>query len=144
MDPVTLSEAAADHGLAILLFGVLSDAAQRHGGRLPGLASRLGLIATDAAAEVTLSFADSRCVIEAGLGDPDLVIAASSALLPRLQALPTVLGLPLLASPAGVELVLSLLSEPVRLRQPATLLHPRRAARAALDVWRLVRLVAGG
>ena len=144
MDPVTLSEAAADHGLAILLFGVLSDAAQRHGGRLPGLSSRLGLIATDAAAEVTLSFADSRCVVEAGLSDPDLVIAASSALLPRLQALPTVLGLPLLASPAGVELVLSLLSEPVRLRQPATLLRPRRAARAALDVWRLVRLVAGG
>ena len=31
MDPVTLSEAAADHGLAILLYGVLSDAAQRHG-----------------------------------------------------------------------------------------------------------------
>ena len=54
-------------------------------------------------------------------------------------------GLPLLASPAGVELVLSLLSEPVLLRRPATLLHsPRRAARAALDVWRLVRLLAGG
>lgn len=145
MDPVTLSEAAADHGLAILLHGVLSDAAQRHGGRLPGLSSRLGLMATDAADEVTLSFADSRCVVEVGLISPDLVLAASSALLPRLQALPTVLGLPLLASPAGVELVLSLLSEPVLLRRPATLLHnPRRAARAALDVWRLVRLVAGG
>lgn len=145
MDPVTLSEAAADHGLAILLYGVLSDAAQRHQGRLPGLSSRLGLVATDAADEVTLRFADSRCVIEAGLLEPDLVIAASSALLPRLQALPTVLGLPLLASPAGVDLVLSLLSEPVRLREPAAVLHhPRRAARAALDVWRLVRLVAGG
>ncbi|HRI53768.1 MAG TPA: hypothetical protein PLW65_26680 [Pseudomonadota bacterium] len=92
-----------------------------------------------------LGFADSRCVVEVGLVEPDLVLAASSALLPRLQALPTVLGLPLLASPAGIELGLSLLSEPVLLRRPATLLHsPRRAARAALDVWRLVRLLAGG
>lgn len=145
MDPVTLSETAADHGLALLLHGVLSDAAQRHGGRLPGLASRLGLVATDAGDEVTLDLADSRCVIEAGLLAPDLVIAASSALLPRLQALPTVLGLPLLASPAGVQLVLSLLHEPIRLHEPATLLHrPRQAARAALDLFRLIRLVAGG
>mgnify|MGYP003594672253 CR=1 FL=1 len=145
MDPVTLSESAADHGLALLLYGVLSDAAGRHGGGLPGLASRLGLVATDAGDEVTLDLANSRCVIEAGLVAPDLVIAASSALLPRLQALPTVLGLPLLASPAGVQLVLSLLHEPIRLHEPATLLHrPRRAARAALDLLRLIRLVAGG
>ena len=145
MDPVTLSEAAADHGLAILLHGVLSDAAQRHGDRLPGLQSRLGLIATDAAAEVTLCFAAGACVIEAGLVDPDLVLAASSELLPRLQAVPTVLGLPLLISPAGLQLGFSLLGSPLRVREPARLLaNPRRAARAALDVWRLVRLVAGG
>ena len=95
MDPVTLSEAAADRGLAILLYGVLSDAARRHGDRLPGLCSRIGFVATDAADEVTLILCQGRCVIEAGLAEPDLVLAASSALLPQLQALPTVLGLPL-------------------------------------------------
>lgn len=145
MDPVTLSEAAADHGLAILLYGVLAGAAQRHGDRLPGLCSRLGFVATDAADEVTLVLCQERCVIEAGLVQPDLVLIASSALLPQLQAVPTVLGLPLLASPAGVQLGLSLLSEPLRLRDPAALLrHPRKAARAALDLFRLIRLIAGG
>ena len=145
MDPVTLSEAAADHGLAILLYGVLSDAAQRHGGQLPGLHSRIGLHATDAEDEVTLNFAAARCVIELGLSDADLVLAASSELFPRLQAVPTLLGLPLLASPAGLELLGSLVSSPLWLHQPARLLgRPRRAARAMLDVWRLVRLIAGG
>ena len=145
MDPVTLSEAAADSGLAILLYGVLSDAAGRHGGRLPGLCSRLGFVATDAGEEVTLVLCQGRCLIESGLVEPDLVLAASSALLPQLQALPTVLGLPLLASPAGLQLGLSLLGEPVRLRQAGTILHhPRNAARAALDLLRLIRLIPGG
>lgn len=145
MDPVTLSEAAADRGLAILLYGVLSDAARRHGERLPGLCSRLGFVATDAADEVTLILCQGRCVIEAGLVEPDLVLAASSALLPQLQALPTVLGLPLFASPAGLQLGLSLLGEPVRLRDPGTILrHPRNAARAAIDLLRLIRMIAGG
>ncbi len=140
-----LSEAAADHGLAVLLQGVLADAALRHGGRLPGLRCRLGLIATDADDAVTLVFAEGSCVIEAGLVDPDLVLAASSELLPQLQAVPTMFGLPLLASPAGVQLGISLLGNPLRVREPGLLLSsPRRAARAALDVWRLVRLVAGG
>ena len=124
---------------------MLSDAAQRHGGRLPGLRSRLGLIATDAGDEVTLCFADGGCVIEAGLVDPELVLAASSELLPRLQAVPTVLGMPMLASLAGLQLGFSLLGSPLHVREPGLLLgNPRRAARAAIDVWRLVRLVAGG
>lgn len=145
MDPVTLSEAAADRGLAILLHGVLSDAARRHGDRLPGLCSRIGLCAPDADDEVTLVLCQGSCLIEAGLVDPDLVLVASSALLPQLQAVPTVLGLPLLASPAGLQLGLSLLGEPLRVREPAALLaHPRRAARAAIDTLRLIRLIAGG
>ena len=94
---------------------------------------------------MTLVFADDRCVIEAGLVDPDLVLSASSELLPQLQAVLTVFGLPLLASPAGLQLGMALLGNPLRVRQPGLLLSsPRRAARAARDVWRLVRLVAGG
>jgi hypothetical protein len=145
MDPVTLSEVAADHGLALLLCGVLSDAAQRHGGRLPGLHSRLGFLATDAGDEVTLHFSEGRCHIESGLHDPDLVLATSSELVAQLPAVPTVLGFPLLASRAGLALTVSLLSHPLRLHEPTRLLgNPRRAARAALDVWRLIRLIAGG
>ena len=57
----------------------------------------------------------------------------------------TVLGLPLFASPAGLQLGLSLLGEPVRLRDAGAILrHPRNAARAAIDLLRLIRMIAGG
>ena len=146
-EPVTLASSAQDSGLAVLIHGVLSDAARRHGGRLPGLHSRIALAAIDNSAgeEVTLELEDGRCVIEAGQVRPDLVLAVSSELLPRLQAVPTLLGLPLLASGPGLSLLQALLSHPLRVRDAAVLLiNPRQSARAALDVWRLIRLVAGG
>jgi hypothetical protein len=145
MPAVTLNQGAEDNPLALLVQGVLSDCAARHGGRLGGLHSRLGLRARDADASVTLVLGDERCEVLSGLVEPDLVFEADSDLLPRLATLPTVFGWPILASPAGLELVLTLMQRPLMVRGVGGLLeNPRRGARAMLDALQLTRLLAGG
>lgn len=147
MPAVILSPGAEDNPLALLTLGVLTDCAARHGGRLPGLRSRIGLIARDADARITLEFSepDGGCQIHTGLADPDLTFETDSDLLPRLQTLPTVLGWPILASPSGLELVLVLMQRPLVVRGLSVLLaDPRRGARAMLDALQLTRLLAGG
>ena len=146
MPAVTLSLDAEDNPLALLVQGVLADCAARHGGRLPGLRSRIGLVARDAGASVTLLFSgDGRCELHDGVREADLTFETDSDLLPRLQTLPTLLGWPILASPAGLELVLVLVQRPLRVRGlDVVLAEPRRAARALLDALQLTRLLAGG
>jgi hypothetical protein len=145
MEPVTLSDNCTESSLAILFHGVLTDCARRHGGYLRGLHSRISFVATDAGETITLCFADGRCHIEGDLQQPDLILQADSDLLPRLETLPIVFGVPVLASPAGVSLLLTLLQRPVWLRDlSGTLRHPLRALRAMVDIGLLVRLLAGG
>ncbi len=144
MESVTLSDSLNAGPLALLLQGVLSDTARRHGDRLPGLSCRLGMIASDSREEVTLVFGDNGCLILNTLIEPDLTFEAESELLPRLQMVPTLLGLPLFVSPAGLDLMLSLLRRPLRIRGLTLLfVNPARAGRAILDTARLVRLLAG-
>ena len=144
MESVTLSDSLNAGPLALLLQGVLSDTARRHGDRLPGLSCRRGMSASDSREEVTLVFGDNGCLILNTLIEPDLTFEAESELLPRLQMVPTLLGLPLFVSPAGLDLMLSLLRRPLRIRGLTLLfVNPARAGRAILDTARLVRLLAG-
>ena len=144
MESVTLSDSLNAGPLALLLQGVLSDTARRHGDRLLGLSCRFGMIASDSREEVTLVFGDNGCLILNTLIEPDLTFEAESELLPRLQMVPTLLGLPLFVSPAGLDLMLSLLRRPLRIRGLTLLfVNPARAGRAILDTARLVRLLAG-
>ena len=144
MESVTLSDSLNAGPLALLVQGVLSDTARRYGDKLPGLQSRLGLIASDSHEEITVVFGEDGCLILNGLVEPDLSFEAESELLPRLQMVPTLLGLPIFASPAGLDLLLSLVRHPLRVRGLTLLLvNPARAGRALVDTARLVRLLAG-
>lgn len=144
METVTLSDSLQAGPLALLVQGILTDTAARNGNRLPGLASRIGFVATDTQEEVTLLFADNRCVIEPGLVSADLVFCAESDLLPRLQTVPRWLGVPVFLSLPGLELALSLLRHPLRVRGLSLCFSdPQKAGRALLDVARLIRLLAG-
>ncbi|HNF96724.1 MAG TPA: hypothetical protein PK493_05490 [Pseudomonadota bacterium] len=144
MESVTLSDGLQAGPLSLLVQGVLSDTARRYGDRLPGLHSRLGLVAIDSQEEITLVFSDEHCLILPGLVEPDLTFEADSELLPRLQTVPTVLGIPIFASPQGFELGLSLLRHPLKVRGLSLLLvNPARAARALVDAAKLVKLLAG-
>ncbi|TXI81317.1 MAG: hypothetical protein E6Q39_01450 [Crocinitomicaceae bacterium] len=144
MESVTLSDSLNAGPLALLLQGVLADTAKRHGNRLPGLNSRLGLVASESREEVTLVFHDDGCLILPGLVEPDLTLQAESVLLPRLQTIPVVLGLPLFASPAGLDLLRSFVRHPLKVSGLGLLFkNPARVARALLDVARLVSLLAG-
>lgn len=144
MESVTLSDGLEAGPLSLLAQGVLADTARRYGDRLPGLRSRLGLVSTDSNEEITLVFSDDRCLILPGLVEPDLTIEAESELLPRLQTVPKILGLPIFASPAGLDLLLSLVRHPLKVRGLTLLfVNPQRAGRAILDVARLVHLLAG-
>src|SRR5438067_2183116 len=105
METVILASGTEDSGLCLMLKALLDEAAERHGGRLAHLGSRLGVDAPDAAARATLIFGGGRCTIEEGLNDADLVLRASSEILPRLAELPLRYGLPWLLSPAGQELL---------------------------------------
>jgi len=144
MESVTLSDSLNSGPLALLLQGVLADTAKRHGDRLPGLRSRLGFVASDSQEEVTLVFHDDGCLILSGLVEPDLTIVVESVLLPRLQTLPTIWGLSLFASPAGLDLLLSFVRHPLKVSGLGLLLiNPSRAGRAMLDAARLLRMLAG-
>lgn len=144
MESVTLSDGLQAGPLSLLVQGVLSDTARRYGDRLPGLHSRLGLVSSDSREEITLVFSDERCLILPGLVEPDLTFEAESELLPRLQTVPKLLGLPIFASPAGFDLALSLLRHPMKIHGLTLLfVNPARAGRALLDAARLVRLLAG-
>jgi len=144
MQSVTLSDGLQAGPFALLVQGVLSNTAQRHGDKLPGLSSRLGLIASDSQEQITLVFGDDGCLILSGLIEPDLTFCAESELLPRLQTVPAVLGVPLFVSPAGLELMWSLLLHPLRVYGLSLVfINPGRACRALLDTARLVRLLAG-
>src|SRR5579872_643918 len=104
METVTLAKGSEDNGLCVMLKGVLDECAARHGGRLRGLGSRLGVEAQDAGAAATLVFGGGKCTIESGLEAPDLVVVGESDLVPRLVGVPRRYGLPWLWSAEGKEL----------------------------------------
>jgi hypothetical protein len=144
MEPVTLARGAEESGLCLMLKGLLDEGAARHGGRLRGLGSRLGVDAPDAGATATLIFGGGRCTIEEGLHHPDLILLASSEVLPRVADLPVRHGLPWLVSEAGRDLLLCAARGQLRIRGLLRLpVAPRRTLRAATDLLLLVRLLAG-
>ena len=144
---VSLSDGLESSSLALLMQGVLTDSAERHGlaaKGFVGLSSRLGFCATDSQEEVTLCCSGGRCVIEPGLASPDLTFCGESDLLPRLQTVPKWLGVPIFVSPAGLDLFLSLVQHPLRLRGLAQgFSSPSRVAKALWDAARILRLLAG-
>jgi hypothetical protein len=144
METVTLARGANDNGLCVMLEGMLNECAARHGGRLPGLGSRIGLFAEDAGEQATLIFGGGRCTIEDGLSSPDLTLHGSSDLLPRVADVPLRFGLPWLFSSAGRQLLIMALTGQLRVEGLlAGSLSPRRTARALVDLLLLTRLLAG-
>ncbi len=144
METVTLARDAEDNGLCIMLEGVLSECAERHGGRLAGLGSRIGISAPDAGQQATLIFGGGRCTIEGGLSAPDLTLHGSSELLPRIADVPLRYGLPWLLSPAGRHLLSMVLTGKLRVKGLFSgSLSPRRTSRALWDLLTLTRLLAG-
>jgi hypothetical protein len=145
METVILAKGTEDSGLCLLLKGVLEEGAARHGGRLPGLGSRIGIDAPDAGATATLVFTGGRCIIEEGLKAPDLVLRAGSDILPQVTELPLRYGLPWFISEPGRRLVIAALRGDVQLRGlHRVVTSPLRTARAAIDLFLLLRLLAGG
>lgn len=145
MEIVTLATGSEDNGLCVMMKGVLDECAQRHGGKLRGLGSRLGLEAQDSGLAATLIFGGGRCTIESGLEAPDLVVVAESDLLPRVVGLPKRYGVPWLLSPEGRDLLMEVLQGGIRLRGLIYAVdEPLRTARAALDIAVLVALLSGG
>ena len=144
METVTLARGAQDNGLCVMLESILTECADRHGGRLSGLGSRLGMDAPDAGEQATLIFGGGRCTIEGGLTYPDLTLRGNSDVLPRVTGIPLRYGLPWLFSPAGRELVTMALIGDLRVKGlVAGTLSPRRTARALWDLMQLTRLLAG-
>ncbi len=144
METVTLATGTEESGLCLMLKGLLDEAADRHGGRLPWLGSRIGVEAPDAGASATLIFGGGRCTIEDGLHDADLVLRAGSDVLPRVADLPVRYGVPWLISDAGRDLAIAALTGDVRvLGLLRGLYAPWRTGRAAFDLLLLAALLAG-
>lgn len=145
MRTVTLVSGSEESALCVMLADLLESCAQRHGGRLPGLGSRIGVDAQDAGAQATLVFGGGRVGIEDGLAEPDLVVVAGTDLIPQVPAVPLVLGLPWLLSEAGQRLFTAALFGELRVRGLRRVTRaPLRTTRAAIDLLQLLRLLAGG
>ncbi|MCS6911949.1 MAG: hypothetical protein RMK29_10440 [Myxococcales bacterium] len=140
MKIVDVGAGGQDSGLCLMLQGLLEEGVQRHGGSLRVLGARVGIDAPDAAAQATLVLGHGRCLIEAGLREPDLVLQLPSEVLAQLREVPLRLGLPWMLSRPGWRLLWRVLLGEVRLRQMAA---PLRAGRAAVDLLLLFRLLAG-
>jgi hypothetical protein len=151
MDVVTLDAQAADNGLAMMLQGLLAESVAASSAKrrdFDAMTSRFGIVAPDAEVTVTLEFDRGRCTIYDGLRhEPDLVITAESGKIPELSLIPFRFGVPWIIEPQGQkqvkELLLALLKREIRIdgliRIPPT---PLRTAKAALDLFRLTRILS--
>ena len=151
MDAVTLDAQAADNGLAMMLQGLISEsltASEAKRRDFEAMSSRFGIVAPDAEVTVTLEFDRGRCVIYDGLRhEPDLVITADSGKIPELSLIPFRYGVPWVLEPQGQQAVKGLLMAMVKreiridglIRIPLT---PLRTARAAIDLFRLTRILS--
>ncbi len=147
MDIVTRDAQAADNGLAMMLQGLLAEnltASDRKRRDFESMSSTFGIVAPDAEVTVTLEFDRGRCTIYDGLRhEPDLVITADSGKIPEMSLLRIRYGMPWLLDDHGKSFVRSLLSREIRIdglvRIPPT---PLRTAKAALDLFRLTRILS--
>ncbi len=151
MDVVTLDAQAADNGLAMMLQGLLAESVAASSAKrkdFEAMSSRFGIVAPDAEVTVTLEFDHGRCTIYDGLRhEPDLVITADSGKIPELSLIPFRYGLPWVVDEAGrkqiVQLLTALLKREMRIdgliKIPPT---PLRTAKAAVDLFRLTRILS--
>ncbi len=151
MDVVQLDAQAADNGLAMMLQGLISEslvASEAKRRDFEAMTSRFGIVAPDAEVTVTLEFDHGRCVIYDGLKhEPDLVITADSGKIPELSLIPFRYGVPWLLEAQGQQavkqLLFAMLQREIRIdgliRIPPT---PVRTAKAAIDLFRLTRILS--
>jgi hypothetical protein len=151
MDVVTLDAQAADNGLAMMLQGLLAESVAASSAKrrdFEAMTSSFGIVAPDAEVTVTLEFGGGRCTIYDGLRhEPDLVITADSGKIPELSLIPFRYGVPWLLEEQGQkqvkELLLALLKREIRIdgliKIPPT---PFKTARAAIDLFRLTRILS--
>ena len=151
MDVVTLDAQAADNGLAMMLQGLLAESVAASSSKrrdFEAMTSRFGIVAPDAEVTVTLEFDRGRCVIYDGLRhEPDLVITADSGKIPELSLIPFRYGVPWVLESAGQQavkqLLLAMVKREIRIdglvRIPPT---PIRTAKAAIDLFRLTRILS--
>lgn len=147
MDVVTLDAQAADNGLAMMLQGLLAESIVASASKrrdFESMSSSFGIVAPDAEVSVTLEFSRGRCTIYDGLRhEPDLVITADSGKIPELSLLSFRYGLPWLIDDQGKALVMALVTGQIRIdgliKIPPT---PLRTAKAALDLFRLTRIIS--
>jgi hypothetical protein len=150
MDVVTLDAQAAENGLAMMLQSLLAEnlaASDRKRRDFDHMSSTFGIVAPDAEVTVTLAFSDGRCTIYDGLRrEPDLVITADSGKIPELSLLSIRYGLPWLLDDNGKNFVKALLRREIRINGliaiPPTPIWALKAAKAALDLVRLTRILS--
>lgn len=151
MEVVNLDGQAADNGLALMLQGLIAESVAASSSKrrdFDAMSSRFGIVAPDAEVTITLDFERGRCTIYDGLRDePDLVITADSGKIPELSLIPFRYGVPWLLDSEGQKqiklLLMALATREIRidgfLRLPPT---PFRTAKAALDLYRLTRILS--
>jgi hypothetical protein len=151
MDVVTLDAQAADNGLAMMLQGLLAESVAASSAKrrdFEAMTSSFGIVAPDAEVTVTLEFDRGRCTIYDGLRhEPDLVITADSGKIPELSLIPFRYGVPWLLEQQGQQqvkqLLLAILKREIRIdgliKIPPT---PFKTARAAIDLFRLTRILS--
>jgi hypothetical protein len=151
MDVVALDGQAAENGLAMMLHGLLAEsvaASPEKRRDFDAMSSSFGIVAPDAEVTVTLEFGGGRCTIYDGLRhEPDLVITADSGKIPELSLIPFRYGVPWVLDENGRKQVMQLLTALVRremridgfIKIPPT---PFRTARAAIDLFRLTRILS--
>jgi hypothetical protein len=130
-----------------MLQGLLAESIEQSPSKrrdFDAMRSVFGIVAPDAGVTVTLEFDRGRCTISDGLRmEPALVITADSGKIPEMSLLSVRYGLPWLLDDAGKRLVRALFEREVRIdglyRFPPT---PLKAARAALDLVRLTRILS--
>jgi hypothetical protein len=147
MDAITLDARAAENGLAMMIAGLIEEkvtASDRSRRDFHAMSSTFGLVAPDVEVTVTLRFEGGRCVIYDGLRDrPDLVITADTGRIPELSLISLRYGIPWLFDEAGKSVVAALISREIRIQGLLRLSPtPLRTARAALDLFRLTRILA--
>ncbi len=150
MDVVTLDARAGENGLAMMLQGLLAEnlAVSESKRRVfESMSSTFGLVAPDADVTVTMEFGDGHCMIYDGLGHrPDAVITADSGRIPEMSLLSVRYGLPWLLDDHGKGFVRALWQRDIRIaglvRLPSSPLHAWKAAKAALDLVRLTKILS--
>ena len=151
MDVVALDGQAAENGLAMMLHGLLAESVAASPAKrrdFDAMSSSFGIVAPDAEVTVTLEFGHGRCTIYDGLRhEPDLVITADSGKIPELSLIPFRYGVPWILDENGQQqvkqLLMAIFKREIRidglLRLPP---RPLRSAKAALDLFRLTRILS--